>query len=464
MPWKSGDSIRHNVRLLRPVAKGGMGSLWSAWHEALGVEVAVKFIDERYVEQPESLERFRREAAMAARIKSPHAVQIFDHGVTDEGSPYIIMELLEGESLAQRLERTSLGLEEAARVVVQVCRALAVAHERGIFHRDIKPENIFLCDDKEGFLCKVLDFGVGRHFVPGERKLTAPGVVLGTPEYMSPDTVLSRRSVDEYVDLWSLAVVAYEMVADQQPFRGSTARDIAMRIVTKPHRAPTELRPDLPAALDAWFDRALAKDASKRFASAAELANSFVTAVDVTRPSLRFSQPVAPSSHPSATPSPARFSAPTVPTASPGAASAPGEPSRAPRSSSGRGTVRLEEAMTPTGTAVIPRDNVEQAVASIRGHAKERKVPLFVLLALVSVISVLATLAVIRLSSSDGKGESTGATSASTSATQPSATAESTTDDSASTESGALPPADATTSASASSAPKHRAPDGKHGF
>ena len=155
----AGEHVTEHIRLVRELGRGAMGSVWVADHLTLETHVAVKFINRQLLDagdDEDMRQRFSREARSAAHIKSPHVVQIFDHGVMDDGAPYIIMELLEGESLAQRIEVGPLSLEDSARVVVQVARGLAVAHERGIVHRDIKPENIFLCDEEDGFVCKLL--------------------------------------------------------------------------------------------------------------------------------------------------------------------------------------------------------------------------------------------------------------------------------------------------------------------
>ena len=222
MDLKPGTLVTANVRLVEPLAKGAMGSVWIAEHVFLRTRVAVKFIAERLVSaDPEAVARFHREASCAAQIKSPHVVQTFDQGLMTDGTPYIVMELLEGESLRQRLERSGpLTLRQTALVVAHVAKALHKAHKHRIVHRDIKPENIFLSLVDEGErLVKVLDFGTAKQtHVLEDKKLTIPGVLIGTPEYMSREQVMQAEEVDYRADLWALSVAAYEALTGQVPF------------------------------------------------------------------------------------------------------------------------------------------------------------------------------------------------------------------------------------------------------
>src|SRR5690349_2675407 len=193
-PPPSTGLIAGKYELLGMIGRGGMGSVWEGRHASLGTRVAIKFIESEYTESQEARSRFDREAKAAATIQSKHAIQIYDHGVTEDGKPYIVMELLQGEPLDKRIERLGrLSLPDTAKILQQVCRALARAHERGIIHRDLKPENIFIVrtpdDDEE--VAKVLDFGIAKMSnSPGTSGLTSStktGAVLGTPYYMSPE-------------------------------------------------------------------------------------------------------------------------------------------------------------------------------------------------------------------------------------------------------------------------------------
>jgi serine/threonine protein kinase len=278
---QAGAVVGNNIRLIRPLKRGGMGSVWVAEHQTLRMQVAVKFMAERLAEDREYVERFSREAMSSAQIKSPHVVQVFDHGVAD-GTPYIVMELLEGEDLRTRLARTGpITLREAAPVIVQLARALSKAHAAGIVHRDIKPDNIFLVEhDGEPFI-KVLDFGVAKHTAEDtEFGMTGTGAMVGTPHYMSPEQILSARRVDHRADLWSAGVVMYRMLTGSVPFQGETLGAVCVAIERANFIPVSQRRSDVSPLIDAWFARALARDPQHRFQTAKEMAESFVVAAD----------------------------------------------------------------------------------------------------------------------------------------------------------------------------------------
>jgi serine/threonine-protein kinase len=274
-----GDLVAPNLRLSRKLAEGGMGSVWIADHLGLKARVAVKFISEASAADEVVKIRFSREATAAANIKSPHVVQIFDHGIANGQVPYIVMELLEGESLGDRLNRTgALELREVAAILTQLCRAVAKAHVLGIVHRDIKPHNIFLVDWDGDLFVKVLDFGVAKHEADESLSMTSTGMAVGTPHYMSPEQIVSSRNVTSATDLWAIGAVAYRCVTGRLPFQADSYGGLCIMINTGEFMPPTSLRPDLPPALDAWFARALERDPKKRFASAKELADQFLLA------------------------------------------------------------------------------------------------------------------------------------------------------------------------------------------
>jgi serine/threonine-protein kinase len=253
-----------------------MGSVWVADHLTLHTEVAVKFLAERAQGVPEAIARFSVEAAAAARIKSPHVVQVFDHGVSDEGTPYIVMELLEGEDLAHRLTREGrLPLPETVTVIGQVCKALERAHAMGIIHRDIKPANLFLLSTMGETFVKVLDFGLAKSALEMAAGMTGSGAIFGTPHYVSPEQAESARTVTAQSDLWSVAVVAYECLTGRRPFEGESLMGLCVALQEGRFTSPTTVCPELPAEAESWFKRAFARDPSDRFASATELAASF---------------------------------------------------------------------------------------------------------------------------------------------------------------------------------------------
>jgi eukaryotic-like serine/threonine-protein kinase len=279
-----GTLIGQSVRLKRLLGQGGMGSVWVADHLALQTEVAVKLISAEIAQNSEAVARFQREATAAAQLKSPHVVQIFDHGVMPEGLPYIVMELLEGHDLGRRIqEQGTLPVGEVVSIVSQVCRALGKAHTRGIVHRDIKPENIFLTDSDGELFVKVLDFGIAKHGQDSAMNMTSTGAMVGTPYYMSPEQVMSSKGVDFRSDLWSLAVVAYNALTGRLPFSAETLGALCVAINTASFEPATRVRPDLPASLDTWFERALNRSPDKRFESARSMAETLQAATSMAR-------------------------------------------------------------------------------------------------------------------------------------------------------------------------------------
>jgi serine/threonine-protein kinase len=258
-----------------------MGSVWVADHLALNTQVAIKFMSPAYLENRDLVQRFRTEAMAAAQIKSPHVAQVFDHGFMTDGTPYIVMELLEGEDLKRRIRREGpLPPREVSLIIAQAAKALSRAHQVGIVHRDIKPDNIFLTYIDGELLVKVLDFGIAKLGAGSEMGgATTTGSMMGTPLYMSPEQLLSAKRVDHRADLWSLAVVAYHALTGRVPFNGETVGSLSVAVHGGVFEVPSRLRPGLSPALDAWFQRALRKDPNERFATAKELAETLDAAI-----------------------------------------------------------------------------------------------------------------------------------------------------------------------------------------
>ncbi len=251
-----------------------MGSVWLAQHLTLRSPVAIKLIDPAIANNHEALSRFLREAQAAASLRSPHVVQILDHGV-DEGVPFIVMELLDGESLASRLERArQLSPHDTAHVLTQVGRAMTKAHEAGIVHRDLKPDNIFIVRNDEEEIAKVLDFGVAKshtHGVGAVSSATRTGSVLGTPYYMSPEQAEGSKSVDHRTDIWAMGVIAWECLLGARPFEAETLGGLLLAICARELPIPSRCGA-VPAGFDAWFARACSRDMSYRFGTAKEAA------------------------------------------------------------------------------------------------------------------------------------------------------------------------------------------------
>ncbi|HYQ00339.1 MAG TPA: serine/threonine-protein kinase [Polyangiaceae bacterium] len=266
-------------RLDRQLGKGGMGSVWLAEHLTLNSWVAVKLMDPEIASTVEGAERFKREAQAAASLRSAHVVQVLDYGV-HENTPFLVMELLQGQSLADCLEREKrLAPERALAVITQVARAIGRAHAAGIVHRDLKPDNIFLIREDDQELAKVLDFGIAKATGPrfGGTE-TRTGVTMGTPYYMSPEQVEGKKALDFRSDLWSLAVIACECMVGARPFDGETFGELLLNICARPIVPPSQQGFFLPG-FDEWFAKGANRDPLLRFGSAQELATTLADVV-----------------------------------------------------------------------------------------------------------------------------------------------------------------------------------------
>jgi serine/threonine protein kinase len=272
-----GTMLSSTLRLERELGSGAMGTVWVAENLSLGAKVAVKVL-RAHTDDAGLRKRFEREARSAAQLDSPHVVKVFDYGISDDGEPYIVMELLRGEDLQRRLERGVLSANEARTIVLQVCRALSAAHKQDVIHRDIKPANIFLIENEDEMFVKVVDFGIAK-MADHEMGMTATGALMGTPHYMSPEQLLDPSRVDHRTDLWALAIVAYHCLTGVVPFDGETVGAISIKINDGNFDPLCERRPELPAALETWMRKALLRDADARFQNTRELARAFDDAV-----------------------------------------------------------------------------------------------------------------------------------------------------------------------------------------
>ncbi len=265
--------VADRFRLVRLLGRGGMGSVWLAHHMGLDIPCAVKFIEGEFAQLPEAQARFEREAKAAAQLRSPHVVQILDHGVW-QGTPYIAMELLEGEDLGKRLQRIGrMAPQEVCTIITQVTRALTKAHAAGIVHRDLKPDNIFLVKDDDREIAKVLDFGIAKAATQLDGGNTKTGAMLGTPYYMSPEQAQGIKAVDHRSDLWSLAVIVFQALTGRLPFESEALGDLLVKIIVAPVPMPSQFAPDLPAAFDRWWAKAANRDPAQRYQSAKELSD-----------------------------------------------------------------------------------------------------------------------------------------------------------------------------------------------
>ncbi|MFN9812524.1 MAG: serine/threonine-protein kinase [Deltaproteobacteria bacterium] len=274
-----GRIIGEKYELLSPIGEGGMGVVWRARHVALGREVALK----RVVGNPAetTLQRFLREAQSAAAVRAPNVVDVLDYGRDPNGEPYLVMELLEGESLDQRLRRhPPLGLEEALDLLDQALAGLDAIHQAGIVHRDLKPANLFLAKvpGTLQLVVKVLDFGIARPAAPEASALTHTMQTLGTPHYMSPEQVRSAKNVDARSDVYAMGVIFYQVLTGRLPFDGPSATAVIAAIVTEDPPAIRSLRPELSLPLAATFEKAMSRRADERFPDARALRDAIAGA------------------------------------------------------------------------------------------------------------------------------------------------------------------------------------------
>ncbi|HEU0109146.1 MAG TPA: protein kinase [Vicinamibacteria bacterium] len=278
-----GMVLRGKYEILGKLGAGGMAAVYRARHLAFGEVRAIKVVNNRLADDEEFLRRFRNEAVVARRLQHPNAVRVDDLDMTEDGRPFIVMEYVEGQNLREVVRHQgALSLRRAVVIARQVAAALAAAHELGIIHRDIKPDNILLTGTGEAETAKVLDFGIAKmkESALGDSGAVATrtGMVVGTPQYISPEQAMGRRGsdLDGRADLYSLGVVLYEMVTGRLPFESDTAMGIILHHLQTPPPEPREVRPDLgiPDSLSAVLMRALQKEPDKRFPSATAMATA----------------------------------------------------------------------------------------------------------------------------------------------------------------------------------------------
>ncbi|MFW6050770.1 MAG: serine/threonine-protein kinase [Myxococcota bacterium] len=279
-PFEPGTFFGNRFRIEREIAVGGMGTVYQATDLRNERQVALKVLKKDRNPDQEARQRFLREAEILVSMDHPGIVRIRGFGHAADGTPWLAMELLEGETLLDKVRRD--GPQDPAGLVPIVraaCDALEAAHARGVVHRDLKPENIFLPTGGESRV-KILDFGLS--MIAGSAKLTRTGTILGTPRYMAPEQIKSARASDGRVDVYALGVILYEALTGASPFTASDHGQLLGAILTGRTRPLLELRPDLPPEVEAVIGRALAADLSDRFASVGELAEAFAAAARVS--------------------------------------------------------------------------------------------------------------------------------------------------------------------------------------
>ncbi len=266
----AGTILDGRYEIIEPIAEGGMGAVFRARRRLLGDEVALKIVRSDFARDQGARERFLRESRACAQLRHPNIVSILDYNLDTEGRPFLVMELLNGRSLRQELgARGALPLYEVQAILLPICSALQLAHDRGILHRDLKPANIVAHDFGGGMRAhKIVDFGLVRDLRSDSTRLTAANMFVGTFSYAAPEQVLGGE-LDARSDQYSLAVVAYELLTGRPPFDDPDPAQLVMSLLSKPFPAPTTLRSDLPKWIDVVLGRALAKAPGDRYPSVA---------------------------------------------------------------------------------------------------------------------------------------------------------------------------------------------------
>lgn len=282
-----GSLVADKYRILRTLGEGGMGVVVEARHVHLDQRVAIKFLRGPQADDANNVMRFQREARAAAKVKSDHVAQIYDVGMLDDGTRYLVMEYLEGCDLADEIARNGrLPVEHACGIAVQLLDAISRAHEVGIVHRDLKPENIFLVHQADGSRrVKVVDFGISKlDDTKGALKLTGTSDLMGTPLYMAPEQMATPELVDGRADIWSIGCVLYEMLSGQRPFDAESMPEICTRVMSQDPRHLCDVASDIPPGLGETVMRCLLRDVAARMPSAAELSallHPYVSATSV---------------------------------------------------------------------------------------------------------------------------------------------------------------------------------------
>jgi eukaryotic-like serine/threonine-protein kinase len=338
-----GIVLQGTYRIIRPLAEGGCGEVYLAAHTRLPGRFAIKLLHRSLAKDSDALERFRQEAEITSSLRHPHIVQVFDFNITDSGVPFLVMELLEGKLLSQRIAAAGpLDPIAAIHIVDQIASALHAAHGRGIVHRDLKPENVMLLSGAgvDDFV-KVLDFGISQ--ASWRPRLTEGERVAGTPQYMAPEQACGlREQIDHRSDQFSLAAIAYTLLTGQEPFRGENPIAVLYEVVHHEPVLPSQVVPALGPEIDAVVMRGLAKEQAERYSNVLAFASALRGAIQGTTP--------APFVDPLSEPPPVRTPAPVVVAAEP-AAALPAQPPAAaavvpidlapPTRPPGRDTVRL---------------------------------------------------------------------------------------------------------------------------
>jgi serine/threonine-protein kinase len=269
-----GTLLAGKFRVVSRLGEGGMGAVYEIEHELTKHRRALKLLHKSMAEMPSVVERFLREASAAGRVGNPHIVETFDAGVLESGEPYLVMEILRGQSLSARIANGPMPLLDVVDLLGQAAAGVQAAHNAGIVHRDLKPDNLFITDAADGRpFVKILDFGISKFDAKstGGLQLTQEGVALGTPYYMPPEQIRGEGNLDARADVYALGVILYECLSGVRPFEAETLAHLAILIHTGKPRHLAELRPDLPPGFAELVHAAMATDRGQRVQTADEL-------------------------------------------------------------------------------------------------------------------------------------------------------------------------------------------------
>jgi serine/threonine-protein kinase len=283
---RESETLSGKYRLDKRLGEGGMGEVYRATNVLIGREVAIKVLRPEHAKNKEIVARFLREARAANIVRHPHVVDVLDIGQDEQGTPFIVQELLEGEDLSETLARAGgrLPVDVAIRILLPVVDAVAMGHSKGVVHRDLKPANVFLVRKDKEIVPKLLDFGISQITqAPGEKKMTLAGTAMGTPDYMSPEQI-KGYDVDARTDIWALGVMLYELVAGTTPFQGAeTHAALFVQICTEDPVPLARVAEGVPKAVCDVIARCMDRDKAKRYPDAAALGEALRAAQhDVT--------------------------------------------------------------------------------------------------------------------------------------------------------------------------------------
>ncbi|MEO7092635.1 MAG: serine/threonine-protein kinase, partial [Polyangiales bacterium] len=299
-----GQTLGGKYRAMRVLGEGGMGTVYECLHIGLNRRVAVKVLHPTQARKKASVQRFHHEAQVASAIGHPNICEIYDMGEAEDGAPFLVMELLQGETLADRIaSEGALPFEDVVEIISQVLSGLIAAHEKTIIHRDIKPENIFL-SSRPGIapLAKILDFGISKVAGGEELNLTRTGMVMGTPFYMSPEQARGDRTLDHRVDIYATGVMMYECLTGRRPFTAANYNALLVQILTTQARPPHDIRPAVPEGFEDVVMKAMHRERDKRFRNAAEMQKALVMLRDPVAAGVRRIASIPPEPVPLVTP------------------------------------------------------------------------------------------------------------------------------------------------------------------